>query len=105
MVDAILNMGMPAPIDIQVSSPDLHQIYGVAQDLASRIRQLHGVGEVYVPQDLNYPALRLDVDRINAGKLGLTQKEVVDNVITALNSNYMIAPNYCVDYKRAMTTT
>ena len=99
MVDAILNMGMPAPIDIQVSSPDLHQIYGVAQDLAGRIRQLNGVGEVYIPQDMNYPALRLDVDRIHAGELGLTQKEVVDNVITALNSNYMIAPNYWVDYK------
>ena len=99
MVDAILNMGMPAPIDIQVSSPDLHQIYGVAQDLAGRIRQLPGVGEVYIPQDLNYPALRLDVDRVHAGELGLTQKEVVDNVITALNSNYMIAPNYWVDYK------
>jgi len=99
MVDAILNMGMPAPIDIQVSSPDLHQIYGIAQDLAGRIRQLPGVGEVYIPQDLNYPALRLDVDRVHAGELGLTQKEVVDNVITALNSNYMIAPNYWVDYK------
>jgi multidrug efflux pump subunit AcrB len=98
MVDAILNMGMPAPIDVQVSSPDLQQIYGVAQDLASRIRQLPGVGEVYIPQDLNYPALRLDVDRVHAGELGLTQKEVVDNVITALNSNYMIAPNYWVDY-------
>jgi len=99
MVDAILNMGMPAPIDIQVSSPDLHQIYGIAQDLAGRIRQLPGVGEVYIPQDLNYPALRLDVDRVHAGELGLTQKEVVNNVITALNSNYMIAPNYWVDYK------
>ena len=99
MVDAILNMGMPAPIDIQVSSPDLHQIYGIAQDLASHIRQLPGVGEVYIPQDLNYPALRLDVDRVHASELGLTQKEVVDNVITALNSNYMIAPNYWVDYK------
>jgi HAE1 family hydrophobic/amphiphilic exporter-1 len=98
MVDAILNMGMPAPIDIQVSSPDLQQIYGIAQDLARRIRQLPGVGEVYIPQDLNYPALRLDVDRVHAGELGLTQKEVVDNVITALNSNYMIAPNYWVDY-------
>jgi len=99
MVDAILNMGMPAPIDIQVSSPDLHQIFGIAQNLAGRIRQLPGVGEVYIPQDLNYPALRLDVDRVHAGELGLTQKEVVDNVITALNSNYMIAPNYWVDYK------
>jgi len=99
MVDAVLNMGMPAPIDVQVSSPDLHQIYGVAQDLASQIRNLAGVGEVYIPQDLNYPALRLDVDRVHAAELGLTQKEVVNNVITALNSNYMIAPNYWVDRK------
>jgi hydrophobic/amphiphilic exporter-1 (mainly G- bacteria), HAE1 family len=46
---------------------------------------------------MNYPALRLDVDRVHAGELGLTQKDVVDNVITALNSDYMIAPNYWVD--------
>ena len=58
-----------------------------------------GVGQVYIPQDMNYPALRLDVDRVHAGELGLTQKDVVDNVITALNSNYMIAPNYWVDRK------
>ena len=99
MVDAVLNMGMPAPIDVQISSPSLHQTYGIAQELASRIRSLPGVGEVYIPQDLNYPALRLDIDRVHAGELGLTQKDVVDNVITALNSNYMIAPNYWVDRK------
>jgi multidrug efflux pump subunit AcrB len=99
MVDSILNMGMPAPIDVQVSSPDLSQIYGVAQDLSARIRRLPGVGEVYIPQDMNYPAIRLDVDRVHAAELGLTQKDVVDNVITALNSNYMIAPNYWVDRK------
>jgi hydrophobic/amphiphilic exporter-1 (mainly G- bacteria), HAE1 family len=99
MVDAILNTGMPAPIDVQVSSPDLHEIHGIAENLASEIRQLQGVGQVYIPQDMNYPALRLDVDRVHAGELGLTQKDVVDNVITALNSNYMIAPNYWVDRK------
>src|ERR1700733_12534769 len=99
MVDAILNMGMPAPIDVQVSSSDLSQIYDIAQNLASRFRQVHGVGQIFIPQDMNYPALRLDVDRVHAGELGLTQKDVVDNVITALNSNYMIAPNYWVDRK------
>ncbi|MGC1451941.1 MAG: efflux RND transporter permease subunit [Candidatus Sulfotelmatobacter sp.] len=99
MVDAILNSGMPAPIDVQVSSRSLKQSYAVAQDLASRIRQLPGVGEVYIPQDMNYPGIRLNVDRVHAGELGLTQKEVVDNVITALNSNSMIAPNYWVDRK------
>jgi len=99
MVDAILNQGAPAPIDVQVSSSNLEQINGIAQTLAAEIRQIHGVGQVYVPQDMNYPALRLDVDRVHAGELGLSQKDVVDNVITALNSNYMIAPNYWVDRK------
>jgi HAE1 family hydrophobic/amphiphilic exporter-1 len=99
MVDAILNMGMPAPIDIQVSSPNLNQIYSIAQQIAARVRQLSRVGEVYIPQDMNYPAVRLNIDRVHAGELGLSQKDVVDNVITALNSNYMIAPNYWVDHK------
>jgi hydrophobic/amphiphilic exporter-1 (mainly G- bacteria), HAE1 family len=99
MVDAILNMGMPAPIDVQVSSPDLHEIYAISEHLANRFREIHGVGQIYIPQDMNYPALRLDVNRVHAGELGLTQKDVVDNVITALNSNYMIAPNYWVDRK------
>jgi multidrug efflux pump subunit AcrB len=99
MVDSILNTGMPAPIDIQVSSPDLNEIYSIAQDITGKIRGVRGVGEIYIPQDMNYPALRLDVDRVHAAELGLTQKDVVDNVITALNSNYMIAPNYWVDRK------
>ena len=99
MVDAVLNTGMPAPIDIQVSSPHMRQNYAVAQELANQIRSLPGVGEVYIPQDLNYPALRMNVDRIHAAELGLTQKDIVDNVITALNSNTMIAPNYWVDHK------
>ena len=99
MVDSVLNTGMPAPIDVQVSSSHMRQNYAVAQNLANQIRSLPGVGEVYIPQDLNYPALRLDVDRVHAAELGLTQKDIVDNVITALNSNSMIAPNYWVDHK------
>ncbi len=99
MVDAILNMGMPAPIDVQVSSRELNRTYDVAQDLSARIRKLPGIGEVYVPQDMNYPAVRLKVDRVHAAELGLSQKEIVDNVITALNSNTMIAPNYWVDHQ------
>jgi len=99
MVDAILNMGAPAPIDVQVSSRDLDVTYNAAVNLAAQIRKIPGVGQVYVPQDMNYPAIRLKVDRIHASELGLTQKEIVDNVITALNSNTMIAPNYWVDHQ------
>ena len=99
LVDAVLNMGLPAPIDVQVSGSGLHRSYGFAENLAARIRSIPGVAELYLPQDLDYPALQLDVDRLRAGQLGLDQREVVDNVITALTSNSMIAPTFWIDPK------
>ncbi|MFZ3201403.1 MAG: efflux RND transporter permease subunit [Candidatus Acidiferrales bacterium] len=97
MVDAVLNQGLPAPIDVQVSGSNLDSDFSVATQLASQIRSLPDVSEVYIPQDLDYPSLQLDVDRVRSSELGLTQKEVVDNVITALTSNGMIAPSYWID--------
>ena len=97
LVDAIINMGMPAPIDVQVSGMDMDAAYKTALNIAGQVRQLHGVSDVLVPQDLNYPALELNIDRERASLLGLSEKEVVDNVITALTSNGMIAPSYWVD--------
>ena len=99
MVDAVLNMGMLAPIDVQVASADLQQANRIARDLAEKIRTFSGVGEAYIPQDMDYPAVRLDVDRVHTAELGLSPQDVIRNVITALNSNLMIAPNYWLDRK------
>jgi hydrophobic/amphiphilic exporter-1 (mainly G- bacteria), HAE1 family len=99
LVDSVLNQGMPAPIDVQVSGMDLRKTAGIAQDLARQIRVLPGVSDVYVPQDMDYPALRVNVDRTRASELGLTPKEVISNVITSLTSDVMIAPSYWVDPK------
>jgi multidrug efflux pump subunit AcrB len=97
MVDAVLNQGLPAPIDIQVTGSNLNAAYSVATQLSSEIRRLPNVSDVYIPQDLDYPSLQLDIDRLRANELGLNQREVVDNVITALTSNGMIAPSYWID--------
>jgi len=99
LVDAVLNLGLPAPIDIQVSGNDMDASYAVASKIAAQTRLLPGVSDVLIPQDVDYPAIELDVDREKASQLGLSQKEVVDNVITALTSNGMIAPNYWIDPK------
>ncbi|HEX7653742.1 MAG TPA: efflux RND transporter permease subunit, partial [Verrucomicrobiae bacterium] len=99
LVDAILNQGMPAPLDIQVTGSDLDQTHQIAGALAAKIRGLPGVSEVLVPQDVDYPALQLDINRLRTAELGLDEKEVVGNVITALTSDQMIAPSYWVDPK------
>ena len=99
LVDAVLNQGRPAPIDVQVSGTDLKTDDRVAQDLARQIRAARGVSDVYIPQDMDYPALKVNVNRDRAAELGLSPKEVIDNLITALTSDVMIAPSYWVDPK------
>ncbi len=97
LVDAVLNLGLPAPIDIQISGSNLERTHALATDLARQVRAVPGVSDVLVPQDVDYPALHLDIDRERAARVGLTSKEVVGNVITALTSDAMIAPSYWID--------
>jgi HAE1 family hydrophobic/amphiphilic exporter-1 len=97
LVDAVLNLGLPTPIDVQVSGSNLEAAHETAVKLAESIRRIPGVNDVLVPQDIDAPSLRMDIDRVQAANLGLTQKEVVSNIITALTSNAMIAPSYWVD--------
>jgi multidrug efflux pump subunit AcrB len=95
--DAVLNQGLPAPIDVQLSGSNIEAVHRAATELASDIRALPGASDVFIPQDVDYPSLRLDIDRARAAELGLDQREVVNNVITALTSNQMIAPSFWID--------
>jgi multidrug efflux pump subunit AcrB len=99
LVDAVLNLGLPTPIDVQITGRKLEQVHDVAMELAGKIHALSGVADTLVPQDIDAPSLQINIDRVKAAELGLSEKEVVSNVITALNSNAMIAPGYWIDPK------
>ena len=99
LVDAVLNLGLPAPIDIQVSGNDMTQAYALAQEINRQCVAIPGVSDTLIPQDIDAPALQIDVDRIHAAELGMNQRDVVSNIITALNSNLMIAPSFWIDPK------
>ena len=99
LVDSVVNQGLPAPIDIQVSSMDLDGSYALAKVLAQKIKEMPNVSGVYIPQDLDYPGIALNIDREKASLIGLSAKEVVDNVVTAMTSDGMVAPSYWIDPK------
>jgi multidrug efflux pump subunit AcrB len=99
LVDSVVNQGLPAPLDIQVSDNNLEEGYGIARKLALELKAKKGVSDVLIPQDIDYPGLELNINREQASLLGLTPKDVVDNVITALTSDGMIAPSYWIDPK------
>jgi multidrug efflux pump subunit AcrB len=99
LVDSVVNQGLPAPLDIQVSDNDMTEGYGIARNIALQLKGSKRVSDVLIPQDINYPGLELNIDREQASLLGLSPKDVVNNVITALTSDGMIAPSYWIDPK------
>jgi multidrug efflux pump subunit AcrB len=99
LVDSVVNQGKPAPIDIQIGGNNLQQAFDIAQSTAAKLKKLGSVNDVLIPQDLDYPGLELNINREQAGLLGISPQNVVDNVITALTSNGQIAPSYWIDPK------
>jgi len=99
LVDAVLNLGLPAPIDVQIAGSNLEAAHATAVEIARKVRALPGVSDVLVPQDIDAPALQINIDRVRASELGLDAKEIVGNLITALTSDQMIAPSFWVDPK------
>ncbi len=99
LVDAIINQGALAPVDVQVTGNDLKATHAIATEIAQQARALPGVSDVLVPQDVDYPSLQIDIDRERASELGLSAQEILKSLITALTSNGMIAPSYWIDPK------
>ncbi len=99
LVDAVINQGLPAPIDIQIKSQNMDKSFDLATQLAAKIQAMPAVRNVYIPQSLDYPGLELNIDRQRASLVGLSAKDVIDDVITALTSSGMVAPSYWIDPK------
>jgi multidrug efflux pump subunit AcrB len=97
MIRHILNRGALAPIEVQVTGRDRDSRRDVAQVLDSRIARIPQVLDTYLPQAMDLPQLKIDVDRTLAARLKLTQADVVRNVIVSLMSSSQIAPNFWID--------
>jgi multidrug efflux pump subunit AcrB len=90
----VLNFGLPAPIDVQIQDVNFERSYGLAQQLVQRMKAIPGVADAHVVQVLNYPSLQIDVDRLRASKLRVSQRDVANNMLTSLSSSVLVSPNF-----------
>jgi CzcA family heavy metal efflux pump len=94
IVSQILNFGLPSPIDIQLTGPNYAQNYVIAQQIANRLRHVPGAVDVHVQQLMNDPTLHMDVDRVRAQQVGLTQRDVAQNLLISLSSSSQTSPTF-----------
>jgi multidrug efflux pump subunit AcrB len=97
ITNQILNFGLPAPIDLQVVGRDPRN-YQIAQAVAERISHIPGAADVHVHQIVDYPELRIEVDRSKAGQLGLQQRDVTNSLLISLSSSGQVAPNQWLNW-------
>jgi multidrug efflux pump subunit AcrB len=89
----ILNFGLPAPIDIQIIGRNATANYAIAQEIQRKVKVIPGAVDVHIHQEVNYPEIRLDVDRTKASQAGLTQRDVANSLLISLSSSLQVAPN------------
>lgn len=97
IVNAALNEGIAAPIDIQLSAGTLEKTRLAAERVVDAVQDIPGAVDVHIAQALDYPQLDIEVDRIKAAMMGLDQDTVAKNVLTALSSSVGYASNIWVD--------
>jgi multidrug efflux pump subunit AcrB len=97
MVNQVLNFGLSAAIDAQVSGNDLNSDYRIASRLAAKMAVIPGVTDLRIAEPLDYPSFRVVVDRAKALELGVTEQQVASGLLSSLSGNSLISPNYWLD--------
>jgi multidrug efflux pump subunit AcrB len=101
IVSQILNFGIPAPIDIQVTGQN-PKGYDIANEIKARVAQIPGAADVHVHQLVHGPDLRVNVDRTRAQQIGLTQNDVARTMLVSLSSSGQNAPNFWLNFKNGV---
>jgi CzcA family heavy metal efflux pump len=103
IVSQILNFGAPAPIDVQIVGKDMAGNAAVAEKLLKRIKRIPGIADARIQQDLDAPALNVAVDRSRIGDVGLTQKDVANNLLISLSGSFQTQPTFWLDPKSGVS--
>jgi multidrug efflux pump subunit AcrB len=103
IVTQILNFGLPAPLDVQIVGTDMGTSYGIAQQIANKMRHIPGAADVHVQQLLSLPTLHLDIDRTRVTQVGLSARDVAQSVLVSLSGSFQTAPNFWLNPRNAVT--
>src|SRR5882762_7002939 len=105
IVSQILNFGLPAPIDIQVTGPlaESDTNFRVAQRIAAELRGVPGAVDVHVQQVLDAPRIMVDTDRALAQQVGLTQRDVANSLLISLTGSGATTTNFWLNYKNGVS--
>jgi multidrug efflux pump subunit AcrB len=99
IVNQILNLGLPTPIDVKVAGYDQKNNLKVAQELVEKISHVPGAVDTHLHQVVDFPELFLDVDRTKLAMNGITQSNITNDILLNFSDSTTLTPNFWLDLK------
>ena len=99
IVSRVMSFGAPTPIEVAVSGPDFTKTRPFAQRLQKALGAVSSLRDLQFEQELDYPAVKVDIDRQLAGMLGVTANQVGQSLTEATSSSRFTVPNFWADPK------
>ncbi|HGM7335792.1 TPA: efflux RND transporter permease subunit [Stenotrophomonas maltophilia] len=99
----ILNFGSPAPLDVRIAGPDAAGNRAYAQELQRRLRHVPGLVDLRLQQPDGYPTLKVEVDRLRANGLGITERDVTNSMVASLAGSGQVAPTFWLSPKNGIS--
>ena len=97
ILTAALNMGEPSPIHLQITGYTLETAHEIANDVKRTVESVEGTTDVRIAQKIDYPMIRVLMDRSRAQDLGVTPKEVMECLVSSTNSSINFDPAFWID--------
>lgn len=97
LVDQVMNLGSTNPIEVAVLGNKLDASLKVAEQLKNNLAAVDFFRDVQITTPLDYPGLKINIDRVKAGQLGLTVDNIAKSMTTATSSSRFTQPNYWRD--------
>jgi multidrug efflux pump subunit AcrB len=99
IVSRVMSFGAPTPIEVAVSGPNLADSRQYADKLKAKLAQVRALRDLAFEQELDYPTVKVTLDRERAGVLGVTSGDVANSLVAGTSSSRYTAPNYWADPK------
>ncbi|AWH53803.1 RND transporter [Stenotrophomonas sp. ESTM1D_MKCIP4_1] len=99
----ILNFGSPAPMDVRIAGPNAAGNRAYAQELIRHLRHVPGLVDLRLQQPDGYPTLKVDVDRLRANGLGITERDVTNSMVASLAGSGQVAPTFWLSPKNGIS--
>lgn len=97
MMTAALNMGEPSPIHFQITGSNVETAQAIARSISEEAKQVPGTADVRIAQRMDYPVLKVEMDRVLAAYQGVTIDDAMKNFVSATNSSINCEPAFWID--------